>query len=864
MNEKKINARFIPKGDIEANWRKALGFIPHDKEIIVYKPDENNEKARLKIGDGVSGVNELPFAISQPDYLQNNVNADDYIKNKPFYSEGEKTEVIVDKTIIASQKLIFSKIDDGKIMSSSIDLPENTPLAVGAQYVLSIDGVDNLITLTTDSRIKDGLVFGNLDMLSDYHAGGQNFCGAILNYPDRPMLALILKTAVVKHTIGFFHAGNTAPIIIDQPYSFKDSEPLNGSSVFYHMWPGLGSLINKDTTYNVTFNGQTYTNITCSSWSQTLFLGNLSIGGVGTDTEENFLAFSTDGALIIMTNLPSNNYKLSIEAVLPTTIITSEAIHKIDPKFLPNAVQADYLQDDPTKEDYIKNRPFHSKITYDRTIIPQGVFNFEVGNSSNGIPLGWSAMSLDDEVCWLAMSDDGEYELTIDTNTYTIKPTLLGYLYDVIPMFGFGNVSILDSSISTKSEDENYTGVFLHKGDSLLFMLYYKSTEPEHKVGLSYIDNSVPLIKDRVVSFEKQYLPEFNCTLSAYTWKNRALTMAPNFVTDIYNVVINGEKFEELTWQGKMFLGNLALLGIEGLEDTGENFLGMLATGTDQADFIFITTLEPGEYSLSFEKASVAFNEEILQIEKKFLDVPYTEDKKRNVTFAGDITTANGNSLDTLKSSIERITADLDLQADYNQTDSSARDYIKNKPFDVNADDAAFKGTLSAEGIILDSTEKVPQNYIVLRDIEDGFRYALQMKGGNLVTKQLPIAIQVVTPPNKTTYYRGDYFDPSGMCLAAIYNDGTTELIENYAIPYINESFDTLGETNVTLRAKVFAPYETIFTVNVIEFEPEAVLTDFNYVENKDGTYTPTSWNRTLNGVNSTEFIVPNNSLIKI
>ena len=30
------NARFCPKGDIEANWNKAVGFIPLDKEIIIY------------------------------------------------------------------------------------------------------------------------------------------------------------------------------------------------------------------------------------------------------------------------------------------------------------------------------------------------------------------------------------------------------------------------------------------------------------------------------------------------------------------------------------------------------------------------------------------------------------------------------------------------------------------------------------------------------------------------------------------------------------------------------------------------------------------------------------------------------------
>ena len=53
MNTKIFNnARFTPKGDIEANWNKATGFIPLDKEIIIYKADENHSIPRIKIGDG--------------------------------------------------------------------------------------------------------------------------------------------------------------------------------------------------------------------------------------------------------------------------------------------------------------------------------------------------------------------------------------------------------------------------------------------------------------------------------------------------------------------------------------------------------------------------------------------------------------------------------------------------------------------------------------------------------------------------------------------------------------------------------------------------------------------------------------------
>ena len=62
MNIKEfINAHFYPLGDIEANWKKVKDFIPPKKEFIIYEPDENYSYSRLKIGDGVTNLHELPF-----------------------------------------------------------------------------------------------------------------------------------------------------------------------------------------------------------------------------------------------------------------------------------------------------------------------------------------------------------------------------------------------------------------------------------------------------------------------------------------------------------------------------------------------------------------------------------------------------------------------------------------------------------------------------------------------------------------------------------------------------------------------------------------------------------------------------------
>jgi hypothetical protein len=66
---KTLNARIITKHDTEANWEKALSFIPKLGEIIIYEtplktiPNEYDWTSipRMKIGDGQTLINDLLF-----------------------------------------------------------------------------------------------------------------------------------------------------------------------------------------------------------------------------------------------------------------------------------------------------------------------------------------------------------------------------------------------------------------------------------------------------------------------------------------------------------------------------------------------------------------------------------------------------------------------------------------------------------------------------------------------------------------------------------------------------------------------------------------------------------------------------------
>lgn len=63
--ERYLISRIAQKHDIEANWNKAVDFIPMRGEIIVYDIDANYDYERIKIGDGATTVINLPFYLAE-------------------------------------------------------------------------------------------------------------------------------------------------------------------------------------------------------------------------------------------------------------------------------------------------------------------------------------------------------------------------------------------------------------------------------------------------------------------------------------------------------------------------------------------------------------------------------------------------------------------------------------------------------------------------------------------------------------------------------------------------------------------------------------------------------------------------------
>lgn len=182
----------------------------------------------------------------------------------------------------------------------------------------------------------------------------------------------------------------------------------------------------------------------------------------------------------------------------------------------------------------------------------------------------------------------------------------------------------------------------------------------------------------------------------------------------------------------------------------------------------------------------------------------------------------------------------LQANADFEQEDETAVDYIKNKP-------------------------RIGKDYIILTDTVNGYDYSIRLMNGNLVSSAMLVRIEITTPPTKTEYMKGQKFDPSGMVVSGITQDGNR--VELSYFKYPTEAFMTVSdnfEVEISYEefGRIYKSDPLIIKVN--EFDPTIELVDFNYSSNSDGTYTLTSWKGTTGNVTGTELIIPDNTLVML
>lgn len=142
MAEKRLTGRLVNKHDTAANWARATTFVPMAGELIVYDVDSTYSYERLKVGDGTTLVNALPFVddalrtelIAHINDVDDKVDAISVLVGDTAVSE-QITTAIAEKADIANgQYAVTATSDDGVAYSATV--PGVTALTTGMSFIM--------------------------------------------------------------------------------------------------------------------------------------------------------------------------------------------------------------------------------------------------------------------------------------------------------------------------------------------------------------------------------------------------------------------------------------------------------------------------------------------------------------------------------------------------------------------------------------------------------------------------------------------------------------------------------------------------------------------------------------------------------
>ena len=162
-----------------------------------------------------------------------------------------------------------------------------------------------------------------------------------------------------------------------------------------------------------------------------------------------------------------------------------------------------------------------------------------------------------------------------------------------------------------------------------------------------------------------------------------------------------------------------------------------------------------------------------------------------------------------------------------------------------------------------EEVSRLIHDHFFIKDKSTGAEYTVYIEDGVLTTLCKIDRIIISTLPNKLSYIRGELFDPTGMVITAIFENGDEAELVNPNIKTVNVLSNTVDIVCID-EFRSNEEYSTTIQVEVSEFDPSTELIDFDYIVEKDGTYTLTAWKHTLNGELSTELIIPDNALINL
>ena len=124
-------------------------------------------------------------------------------------------------------------------------------------------------------------------------------------------------------------------------------------------------------------------------------------------------------------------------------------------------------------------------------------------------------------------------------------------------------------------------------------------------------------------------------------------------------------------------------------------------------------------------------------------------------------------------------------------------DYFEGEEFDATGLEVSANYTDGSQVVLTEGEYSVEVNYetktVVITYLEE-YTTSFEIT----ITPIVMTSIEVTTQPEKVEYYLNDEFDPTGMVVTGIYNNGDTEIIEDYTWEPIE--FTDVYENSVTIK----------------------------------------------------------------
>ena len=254
-----IKTKIIQRHATSSEWIDST-YVPLKGELIIYDVDETHELPRVKIGDGATPINDLPFTITQADLAENDPTSAAYVKNRLLYEETTSVDVVPETT--------FTFTDNQYIVYG-----EEWAVQEGKTYIVRFDDAEyECICKSGVYNDMPCLLIGNVSLINSSAENTQEpfVVGVISGVGSGVFVAdtetshkvAVINNDIVYHRLpkeylpegyGYFN-GEALTLLPETDLMFTDD---------YQAWgvDNIAELMREGKEYTVTINGVEYTGV---------------------------------------------------------------------------------------------------------------------------------------------------------------------------------------------------------------------------------------------------------------------------------------------------------------------------------------------------------------------------------------------------------------------------------------------------------------------------------------------------------------------------------------------------------------------------------------------------------------------------